>query len=75
VNHPNKFGIYNVSGDPISKYDLLMLLKEKMVLPVEIIPDETFRCDRSLDSTRFRREFQYTPPSWEDMIEELIRKI
>jgi dTDP-4-dehydrorhamnose reductase len=46
-----------------------------MSLPVEIIADETFHCDRSLDSTRFRKEFNYIPPSWEEMAEELIRDI
>ena len=73
VDYPNAAGLYNVSSDPISKYDLLTLIKEMMHLAVEIIPDETFRCDRSLNSTRFRQEFNYTPPTWEDMIDELSK--
>jgi dTDP-4-dehydrorhamnose reductase len=75
LNYPQASGLYNVSSEPISKFSLLMLLKEKMGLPIEIIPDETFHCDRSLDSTKFRREFNYTPPSWEEMADELIRDI
>lgn len=69
--HPNATGIYNVSSDPISKFDLLMLIKEKMNLGVEILPDETVKCNRSLDSTKFRKEFSYTPPAWKVMVEEL----
>ena len=70
-NHPKAFGVYHVSSDPISKYDLLLLFQKKFRHDVRIVPEETFRCDRSLDSSRFRREFGYTPPTWEEMIEEL----
>jgi dTDP-4-dehydrorhamnose reductase len=75
VNYPEATGVYHVSSDPINKFDLLVLIKEKMGLAVEIIADETFRCDRSLDSMRFRKKFNYTPPTWEVMIEELSEVI
>ncbi len=71
VDHGEKGGLYHVSSDPISKYDLLMLIKKKMDLKVEITPSDEPRCDRSLESSRFRREFGYKPPPWDDMIEEL----
>jgi len=71
VHHPGARGIYNLSSDPISKFDLLMLIKNKMHLAVDIVPDETVRCNRSLDSSKFRKEFSYTPPTWEVMVEEL----
>ena len=71
VNFPKSAGIYHVSSNPISKYDLLSLIRTQFDLPIDLIPDEKFHCDRSLDSSRFRREFQYVPPSWERMIEEL----
>lgn len=64
-------GVYQVSSDPINKYELLFLFREKLGHDIEIIADDTFRCDRSLDSTRFRSDFNYTPPSWPAMIEEL----
>jgi dTDP-4-dehydrorhamnose reductase len=71
TEYPGKGGLYHVSSDPISKFDLLTLIKSKMGLRIEIIPTEEPRLDRSLDSTRFRREFNYTPPTWEEMIGEL----
>jgi dTDP-4-dehydrorhamnose reductase len=71
TDHPEKGGLYHVSSDPISKFDLLTLIKAKMGLRIEIIPREEPRLDRSLDSTRFRNEFHYTPPTWEEMIDEL----
>lgn len=71
TEHPEKGGLYHVSSDPISKFDLLTLIKREMGLGIEIIPTEEPRLDRSLDSSRFRREFNYTPPTWEAMIREL----
>jgi len=71
MEYPEKGGLYHVSSDPISKFDLLTLIKRKMGLRIEIISTEEPRLDRSLDSTRFRTEFNYTPPTWEEMIEEL----
>lgn len=68
---PSASGVYQVSSDPISKYELLLLFKEILEHKIEIIPDDAFRCDRSLDSSRFRKEFNYTPPTWRIMIEEL----
>jgi dTDP-4-dehydrorhamnose reductase len=71
TEHPERGGLYHVSSDPISKFDLLMLVKKKMGRDIEIIPTEEPRLDRSLDSTKFRKEFNYTPPTWEEMIQEL----
>ncbi len=74
IEHPEASGLYHVSSDPISKFDLLTLIKEKLNIKIEILPDESFHCNRSLDSTRFRTNFNYTPPEWEAMIEELSQK-
>ena len=71
LDFPDIFGVYQVSSDPISKYELLLLFREKLGHNIEIIPDDSFCCDRSLDSSRFRAEFNYTPPTWSSMIEEL----
>jgi len=71
TQYPAASGVYQVSSDPINKYELLQLFREKLEHFIEIQPDETFRCDRSLDSSRFRNEFTYKPPTWEAMIEEL----
>jgi dTDP-4-dehydrorhamnose reductase len=50
---------------------LLALIKRKLRLEIEIIPDWELKCDRSLDSSKFRSEFKYNPPGWEAMIDEL----
>jgi dTDP-4-dehydrorhamnose reductase len=75
LKHPDASGIYHVSSEPISKYDLLQLINKKLLLPIEIIGDEAFVCDRSLDSGKFRQEFNYSPPTWEKMVDELCEEI
>lgn len=64
-------GLYQVSSTPISKYDLLRLVAEHYEKRIEIEPYDEFYCDRSLDSSRFRRITGYAPPSWPEMIKEM----
>ncbi len=65
------YGVWQISSDPIAKYDLLCLMRDAYHRDLEIIPDGNFVCDRSLDSSRFRKETGFVPPSWPAMIEEL----
>ena len=73
AEHPNLSGLYQVSSDPINKYELLVKIRDAMKLDIEIEPDEDFYCDRSLDSTRFRSATRYPIPGWDDMIAELAQ--
>ena len=72
---PNKDlnGVYHVSSDPISKYDLLKLVAERYGRKIEIIPYDEFQQDRSLDSSVFRRITGYTPPSWSELIDKMYQ--
>jgi dTDP-4-dehydrorhamnose reductase len=67
-NHPDLSGLYQVSSDPINKYDLLLQVRAAFGIDVQIEPDDSVRIDRSLDSTRFRQATGFQPPSWPDMI-------
>jgi dTDP-4-dehydrorhamnose reductase len=73
ISYPSASGVYHASSEPISKYALLVLFRDKLGKDIEIAPDDTFICDRSLDSARFRNEFKYVPPTWESMVEELMK--
>ncbi len=64
-------GLYHVSSDPISKYDLLKLVAERYGKKIDIEPYGEFQLDRSLDSTRFRELTGYVPPSWPELIERM----
>ncbi|MBI5296376.1 MAG: SDR family oxidoreductase [Chloroflexi bacterium] len=71
IPHPELSGLYHVSSEPISKYDLLNIAREEFGKSIEIMSDDEFDCDRSLDSTRFRQATGYQPPSWQEMIAEM----
>lgn len=73
IPHPELTGLYHVSSEPIAKYDLLQLTKDVYGRNINILPDEDFTIDRSLDSTRFRQATGYRPPSWPDMIREMAK--
>jgi len=69
--HPQASGLYHLSAAPISKYDLLAELRERLGRSVDLVAVDEPRIDRSLDSTRFRRVFSYKPPEWGTMLDEL----
>jgi dTDP-4-dehydrorhamnose reductase len=73
--HTAASGLYHLSSSAISKYDLLVRLRDRLGRSIDIAPDDTVRIDRSLDSTRFRSEFGYVPPSWDKMLDELAQDI
>jgi len=73
IPNPMLSGVFHVSSEKISKFDLLTLTKKAFRKDIDIIPDDEFFCDRSLDSSRFRQLTGYQPPSWEEMIEELAK--
>jgi dTDP-4-dehydrorhamnose reductase len=61
-------GVYHVSVDPISKFDLLTIVKETYGTDTEIEPDDSVAIDRSLNSDRFRAATGYSPPPWRDLV-------
>jgi dTDP-4-dehydrorhamnose reductase len=72
---PAIHGLYHVAAQPISKYDLLRLVRDRLQFPVTIERDETFECDRSLDGSRFRQDTGYSAPVWESMIDDMVHHI
>lgn len=61
-------GLYHVSADPISKYDLLQMIKETYQLDVAINPSSSFKIDRSLDCTKFKKKTGYVSKNWEQLV-------
>lgn len=71
--NPELSGLYHVSAEPISKYDLLKLVAKRYSKEIEIKPFDDFFNDRSLDSSRFREVTGYQPPSWEELVDMMCR--
>ena len=70
---PDLSGIYHISSDPISKFELINLINDKFKLNINVKLDESFLCDRSLNSDRFREKTKISIPSWDEMIDELLQ--
>ena len=72
-DYPELNGVLQVASEPISKYDLLNLVKKTYSMNIIIEPDETVINDRSLNADKFRKKTNIKIPAWEYMIEELYR--
>jgi dTDP-4-dehydrorhamnose reductase len=64
-------GLYHVSANPISKYELLKIVASLYKKTIDIEPDDKFFCDRSLDSSRFRKATGYVAPPWETLVADM----
>jgi dTDP-4-dehydrorhamnose reductase len=66
-------GLYHVSSNPISKYDLLNLIARRYNKNIEIEPYDGVKEDRSLNSTLFKNSTGYIPPPWEKLVDEMYQ--
>ena len=71
VDYPRLEGVWQVSSEPIAKYDLLLMMRDAYGLDVDVAPDDQVCVDRSLDSSRFRALTGFVPPSWPTMIRDM----
>jgi len=72
LGQPELDGLWHVSGQPISKYELLAKLKVMLGRDVVVVPDDGIVIDRSLNSERFRSAVGYDCPTNEAMLSELV---
>jgi dTDP-4-dehydrorhamnose reductase len=69
---PHAYGLYNVGGEKISKYELLQLIYEVYELQdVDVHPVYEPVIDRSLDTSVYDAKFSYTKKSWRQLLSEL----
>jgi dTDP-4-dehydrorhamnose reductase len=66
--NPALHGLYHVSSQPISKYDLLRLFAKEYDKTINIEPDDEIDEDRRLDSHAFTAATGYCAPSWPDLV-------
>jgi dTDP-4-dehydrorhamnose reductase len=60
-------GIYNVTnGTPISKYDLLILIKDVYNLNIKVVPNDSIIANKVLN-----KDYEFNIPSYEVMIKEM----
>jgi len=64
-------GLFNIGGDKISKFDLLLKIKEIYGKNIDIYSTNNFKIDRSLNSFKFYNNFKFKKKSWKNMLKEL----
>ncbi len=65
---PNLNGLYHVSSEMVSKYELLNLMKEAYKIDIEIEPEYAFECRRNLNGDKFIKATGFQCPSWRQMM-------
>lgn len=76
TQHTDLSGLWQVASEPIDKYNLLTRLSARLGRDdIDIRPDDSFACDRSLVADRFNAATGYQAPGWDEMLEELAEMI
>ncbi len=70
--HDNMYGLYNISGEKISKYHLLKIINKVYNKKIKIIKDESFIIDRSLNNSKFSKFSNLKVPNWKKMINDMF---
>lgn len=70
---PELNGVYHLGGGAIAKLDLLRIIADVYGKDIEIVRDDSFVIDRSLNSERFQAATSYLPPAWPALVAEMHR--
>ena len=68
IPNSNLSGIYHVGASPIDKDSLLRLIARQYRQNIMIIPDDTFRINRSLNVNKFAEATGYRSSDWPSLI-------
>ncbi len=71
-SHPALSGVYQVSSDEISKFDLLRIVDRVAQTGTQIDEETQFFCDRRLSPAKLHKETGWKAESWENMIKTMF---
>lgn len=74
-SHPDLSGLYHVAANPLSKFDLLVCLRDRLALDIDVQPADEPMEDRSLDGSRFQADTRIEVPVWPGMAEDIARDL
>ncbi len=69
--HAHLRGLYHVTSQRVSKYELLCLLRDAYGLDIEILPNDDLFCDRSLSGLKFEKATGCICPTWPELVAQL----
>lgn len=64
-------GIYHIGSEPISKFDLMVLIAGRFKKQVNIVADNSVKINRSLNCSKLIKDTNFHSPKWVDLINEL----
>lgn len=68
---PEISGLYQVSSEPISKYDLLKLVNEIYHVDITINKNPNYKSNKVLRCDTYTQLTGFTPPQWPDLIQQM----
>ena len=71
IPRPDIHGLYHVGARSINKYELLKLIATSYGKEIQIIKEEKFSIDRSLNSDRFWKVMDRQPSDWPKLVESM----
>jgi dTDP-4-dehydrorhamnose reductase len=71
IPRPDLHGLFHVGADPIGKYELLKLIARVYGKQIDIVRDDEFMIDRSLNSARFNQASGYKAAGWPELIQAM----
>jgi len=66
-----KSGLFHLSSKPINKFSLLKIISKIYNKNILITPENSIKCDRSLNSSKLKKIVKYKSKSWQKMLIEL----
>lgn len=74
IHHNELSGLWHVAGPVIDKFTLLNKIKNILKRQdINILLNESFKCDRTLNDKKLRQVINHQSPSWDDMLEDMIK--
>lgn len=68
---PQLSGLYQVSSEPISKYDLLELVKDIYRTDITLIKNTNYKSNKVLRCDKYVLATSFTQPRWTDLIQQM----
>jgi dTDP-4-dehydrorhamnose reductase len=71
IPHHELHGLYHVAAKSINKFELLNLISRVYGKSINIVKDDQFVINRSLNADNFQKATGYVSPEWEEMIQAM----
>ena len=71
-SYPALAGVYHVAAEPIDKFELLTMMRDRIDLDCSIRPVDEPTVNRALDPSGFRAATGIEAPAWDEMLDDYL---